>query len=320
MFAKTIVLSDAFLDMPMSARCLYFTLGMVADDDGFVNSPRSIMRQIGASDDDIKLLIAKRFVLIFDSGVIVIKHWRLNNYLQKDRVKPTVYQDEMSTLKLEENGAYTEDEKPCIQIPDRQISTTAKETKELRLQAKKESSLPYTFDQQIRNAFVGEKCPICGKTMSYEFNTTKPTIQHNTPISMGGKHELDNISVICQSCNCSIQNKQITPPYNTEKVKEVWAKLSDVYTVDVYTEENSIDKYSIDKSSIEEVRKGESERETADLPAEKKKFGKYCFLTEEEFASLLSEFGSAEFIRRKFIVDKQENEGKDFVELIRGVE
>lgn len=115
MFAKTIVLSDAFLDLPMSARCLYFTLGMVADDDGFVNSPRSIMRQIGASDDDIKLLIAKRFVLIFDSGVIVIKHWRMNNYLQKDRIKPTAYQDELATLMLDKNGAYTEAETPCIQ-------------------------------------------------------------------------------------------------------------------------------------------------------------------------------------------------------------
>lgn len=115
MFAKTIVLSDAFLDLPMSARCLYFTLGMVADDDGFVNSPRSIMRQIGASDDDIKLLIAKRFVLIFDSGVIVIKHWRMNNYLQKDRIKPTAYQDELALLEVDKNGAYTEAETPCIQ-------------------------------------------------------------------------------------------------------------------------------------------------------------------------------------------------------------
>ena len=74
MFAKSIVLSDAFLDMPMSARSLYFTLGMLADDDGFVGNPRSIMRTIGASDDDMKVLISKRFVLVFDSGVVVIKH------------------------------------------------------------------------------------------------------------------------------------------------------------------------------------------------------------------------------------------------------
>ena len=106
MFAKTIVLSDAFLDMPLSARCLYFTLGMLADDDGFVNAPRSVMRQCGASDDDMKLLVAKKFVLLFDSGVIVIKHWRINNYLQKDRYKETKYLEEKATLTTDENGSY----------------------------------------------------------------------------------------------------------------------------------------------------------------------------------------------------------------------
>lgn len=108
MFAKTIVLSDAFLDMPLSARCLYFTLGMFADDDGFVNGPKSIMRQCGASNDDIKVLVAKRFILPFDSGVIVIKHWRINNYLRNDRYIPTKYADEKSQLVVEENGAYSE--------------------------------------------------------------------------------------------------------------------------------------------------------------------------------------------------------------------
>lgn len=106
MFAKTIVLSDAFLDMPMSARCLYFTLGMLADDDGFVNAPRSIMRQCGASDDDMKILLSKKFVILFDSGVIVIKHWRINNYLQADRVIPTKYTDEKEKLVIGSNRAY----------------------------------------------------------------------------------------------------------------------------------------------------------------------------------------------------------------------
>ena len=110
MFAKTIVLSDAFLDMPMSARCLYFTLGMLADDDGFINAPRSIMRQCGASDDDLKLLLTKKFVLAFESGVIVIKHWRMNNYLQKDRYTETKYKDEKALLFLDENNAYTRNE------------------------------------------------------------------------------------------------------------------------------------------------------------------------------------------------------------------
>ena len=112
MFAKTIVLSDAFLDMPLSARCLYFTLGMLADDDGFVNAPRSIMRQCGASDDDMKLLISKRFVLIFDSGVIVIKHWRINNYLQKDRYRETKYLDEKAQLILDDTGNYHKSDDP----------------------------------------------------------------------------------------------------------------------------------------------------------------------------------------------------------------
>ena len=107
MFAKTIVTSDAFLDMPMSARCLYFTLGLLADDDGFVNNPKSIMRQVGATDDDMNLLIAKKFVLIFQSGVIVIKHWRIHNYIQSDRYHPTKYQEEKDQLMFDDNGAYS---------------------------------------------------------------------------------------------------------------------------------------------------------------------------------------------------------------------
>lgn len=107
MFAKTIVTSDAFLDMPMSARCLYFTLGMFADDDGFVNSPKSIMRQVGASMDDMNILLAKKFVISFESGVIVIKHWRINNYLRSDRYNETKYIEEKSTLEIEETGAYS---------------------------------------------------------------------------------------------------------------------------------------------------------------------------------------------------------------------
>lgn len=111
MFAKTIVLSDAFLDMPLSARCLYFTLGMFADDDGFVNNPKSIMRQVGASMDDMNILIGKRFILTFASGVIVIKHWKIHNYIQKDRYKESKYIEEKATLMVDEKGAYTE----CIQ-------------------------------------------------------------------------------------------------------------------------------------------------------------------------------------------------------------
>lgn len=109
MFAKTIIDSDAFLDMPLSAQALYFHLSMRADDDGFINNPKKIQRMVGASDDDCKLLILKRFILTFESGVIVIKHWRIHNYIQKDRYRETVYLQEKSSLYLNKNNAYTED-------------------------------------------------------------------------------------------------------------------------------------------------------------------------------------------------------------------
>ena len=108
MFAKTIIDSDAFLDMPLSTQALYFHLSMRADDEGFVNNPKKISRMIGADDDSLKLLILKKFIIPFDSGVVVIKHWRMHNYIQKDRYKPTAYQEERKKLTIKENGAYTE--------------------------------------------------------------------------------------------------------------------------------------------------------------------------------------------------------------------
>lgn len=115
MFAKTIIDSDAFLDMPLSTQALYFHLSMRADDDGFINNPKKIQRIVGASDDDLKLLIAKSFIIAFESGVMVIKHWRMHNYIQKDRYKPTVYREEASLIGIKENKAYTLLETECIQ-------------------------------------------------------------------------------------------------------------------------------------------------------------------------------------------------------------
>ena len=112
MFAKTIIDSDAFLDMPLSSQALYFHLSMRADDDGFINNPKKIQRMVGASDDDLKLLVAKRFIIPFESGIVVIKHWKIHNYIQKDRYKPTIYQEEKQLLMEKENNVYTE----CIQV------------------------------------------------------------------------------------------------------------------------------------------------------------------------------------------------------------
>jgi len=125
MFAKTIIDSDAFLDMPLSAQALYFHLSMRADDEGFVNNPKRIQRVVGASDDDLRLLILKRFILAFESGVIVIKHWRIHNYIRNDRAKETLYQKEKNTLMLTKNNAYTE--KKSIGLPDDYQTTPARE-------------------------------------------------------------------------------------------------------------------------------------------------------------------------------------------------
>lgn len=108
MFSKKIIDSDAFLDMPLTTQALYFHLSMRADDDGFVANAKRIKTMIGASDDDLKLLIAKRFVLTFESGVVVIKHWRIHNYIQNDRYTPTTYVEEKATLSLDAKNAYTE--------------------------------------------------------------------------------------------------------------------------------------------------------------------------------------------------------------------
>lgn len=108
MFTQKIIDSDAFLDMPLSAQALYFHLNMRADDDGFVNNPKKLQRYIGAADDDLKLLLAKRFVIGFESGVIVIKHWRMHNTLRRDRYSPTHYQEEFALLEVKDNKAYTE--------------------------------------------------------------------------------------------------------------------------------------------------------------------------------------------------------------------
>ena len=106
-FTKKITESDAFLDMPLSTQCLYFHLNMNGDDDGFINNPKRIMRLIGATDDDLKLLIAKAFVLVFESGIIVIKHWRMHNTLKNDRYHPTDYKEEFEMLGVKDNQAYT---------------------------------------------------------------------------------------------------------------------------------------------------------------------------------------------------------------------
>ena len=107
MFSKTIVRSDAFLDMSATAQLLYFHLSMEADDEGFVDNPNMVMRVINSNKNDFDLLVAKKFVITFDDGLIVIKHWFINNYIRADRSKATTYTNQKELLFQKENGAYS---------------------------------------------------------------------------------------------------------------------------------------------------------------------------------------------------------------------
>ena len=166
MFAKTIVDSDMFIDMPMSARLLYYDLAMRADDDGFVNSPKKIMRFVGASMDDMNVLIAKQFIIPFESGVVVIKHWKIHNYIQKDRYKATSYQAEKESLTLK-NGTYYTDDLPDISnldtecIPDVYSLDTQDRLGKDRLELGKDRVRDRDRErQELESAYAPENLPL----------------------------------------------------------------------------------------------------------------------------------------------------------------
>src|SRR3990167_1756269 len=108
MTSLEVIDTDAFLDMPVSSQLLYFHLNMRADDDGFVANPKKIVRMLNAGTDDLKVLIGKKFIMAFEDGVCVIKHWRINNFIRKDIYKETKYLDLKRTLFIRKNGAYTQ--------------------------------------------------------------------------------------------------------------------------------------------------------------------------------------------------------------------
>lgn len=190
MFTQKITESDAFLEMPMSSQALYFHLCMNADDDGFVKNPKSIQRLVGSKEDDLKILVAKRFILPFDTGVIVIKHWRMHNLLRKDRYKETVYTDEKLMLYLKDDGAYTFDESQGKPIP--KIGATASEN-----QSENEEEKP-----------VATKWQPNGNQMAPQDRLGKDSIDNNIPPYSAGAcaHEgIDEaLQAFCQRFNIEV--------------------------------------------------------------------------------------------------------------------
>lgn len=180
MFNKKITESDAFLDMPASAQMLYFHFSMNADDDGFVNSPRKIQKMCCASDEDYEMLIARSFIILFDSGIIVIKHWRMHNYIKSDRYKATNYVEEKSLLGVKKNNSYTLDESQMVKRCDTNEPVDIKETK------KKEVYFPN--DEQLEEAFQ-------------EFLTMRRKIKKPLVTSNGINRMLNKISRLSEGDN-----------------------------------------------------------------------------------------------------------------------
>lgn len=156
MFAKTIIDSDAFLDMPTSSQLLYFHLCMRADDEGFINKPKAIMRLISATEDDLKLLIIKKFVIPFESGVVVIKHWKIHNRISKDRCVETKYKDEKNILELDENKAYKLSKNIFLQNEQIKIVQNTQNCTEKSVQ--KTENAQTESVQKTENAQIAQNC------------------------------------------------------------------------------------------------------------------------------------------------------------------
>lgn len=156
MFTKSIIDSDKFLEMPLSTQALYFHLGMRADDEGFINSPKKIIRAVNCNEDDLKLLIAKGFVICFDTGIIAITHWKLHNHIQKDRFKPTLYEEEKSLLDENNRKEYilktvvsNSMDTKCIQI----VSNAGTKNRLDKNRIYKDSVETMSTSVDVRNAF-----------------------------------------------------------------------------------------------------------------------------------------------------------------------
>lgn len=183
MFSKQITTSDAFVDMPMSSQLLYFHLNMEADDDGFVANPKRITKMVGANDDDLKILLAKRFLLAFENGVVVIKHWLLHNAVRKDMYKETQYLEQKKQLQIKDNGVYTEVRNESVTEPLHRLGQVRLDKNRIE---KRESSLNFLKEiskEDIEEFTLKFKCEIANvKTKAnalYDYCQSKGKVYKN---------------------------------------------------------------------------------------------------------------------------------------------
>ena len=202
MFAKSIIESDPFMDMPAEAQMLYIHLNLAADDDGFVDRPRSVMRACGASNDSMKLLIAKKFVLAFDRNdnfIVVVKHWKMHNYIRKDTYRETKYKEFMRELYYDENQSYSlnpgDGHVPCIPCG---------------------SPAPVTNPSQPCDA------PVTNPSQPCDEPVTNPSRTRDEPLTQDriGKDSIDKVSLDQGSIGkgeCERENPPAPSPASAEK-------------------------------------------------------------------------------------------------------
>ncbi len=224
MFSLKIVDSDLFLNMPLSSQCLYFHLSMRADDDGFVNNPKKIIKIIGANEDDLKILIAKGFVIVFEQGIIVITHWKINNFIRKDRYKPTLYENELQSLSQTKNGMYIK-EVGC-HLVDRRLTSGQPSIDKGRLdkvsidKGRVEQDTPFSFYGEYKNIRLTEE----------EYRKLKEKLQGHTDIM------IEKLSRYIKSTEKTYQDHYVTILnwYEQDKDKLSQKKTGKIPTIEDY--------------------------------------------------------------------------------------
>lgn len=200
MFSLKIVDSDLFLDMPLSSQCLYFHLSMRADDDGFVDNPKKIIKIIGANDDDLKILITKGFVIVLEKGIIVITHWKINNFIRKDRYKSTMYIEQKQLLYQIENGAYISEESVGCHLVNQRLSSGQPSIDKGRLdkvsidKGRIEQAAPFSFYGEYKNIRLTDE----------EYQRLKDKLQSHTDTM------IEKLSRYIKSSGRTYQNHYVT--------------------------------------------------------------------------------------------------------------
>lgn len=182
MFSLSVVDTDKFLEMPISSRLLYYELGMRADDDGFVDNWKKILLFTGLKEDDMRVLISKQFIIPFESGVIVIRHWRLNNYLQTDRIKPTIYQEELKSLETDSNNVYKMDTNCIHSIDKYSIDKNSIDIKENKKEKYGEFKNVLLTDEEYHKLEKSNLIPYIEKLSSYMASKGKKYKSHYATI------------------------------------------------------------------------------------------------------------------------------------------